>query len=154
MQQQSEQAPAMQLPYQGAGVDVTGQGTPMQAADSLPGLAPWPGHPEEQQAAQMHQQQQMPPVQANPAASLPPQVQRAGRKAARAVVEAVAQTPSAQRGDVLLQGIMGSLADLGPYLKAVGVSYAVREAGADDALTAEILTLVQQSGMLPSEIPL
>ena len=105
---------------------------------------------------QQQPMQQAPPLQlqSNPAGQLPPQVQKAGRKAVRVVVQAVAQTPGPGRGDVLMQGIMQHLADLGPYLEAVGVGYAVREAGADDALTGEIIALVQQSGMLPQQIPM
>mgnify|MGYP003641192705 CR=1 FL=1 len=156
MQDQPPQEAAAMLPYQGAGVEVPGNPMQQGGAEPIPGLPPWPGHAAQQQQQQQQPMQQAPPLQlqSNPAGQLPPQVQKAGRKAVRVVVQAVAQTPGPGRGDVLMQGIMQHLADLGPYLEAVGVGYAVREAGADDALTGEIIALVQQSGMLPQQIPM
>jgi len=163
MQQgQPQQQIAGPQAYQGQPMPTDGAGawaTPQAPTEpELPGYTPW-GEPQQAQAIPQpqapQQRQAQPPaiVTSNPANHLPPQVQKAARQAAKAIVTAVAAVPSPQRPAALLQGLQQHGTTLYPYLQAAGLTYTLREAGADAALAGEILSLADQSGLLPADVP-
>lgn len=114
-------------------------------------IPPWPqGTPGVPAERTVGGQAQPAPTAANPGDNLPPQVQRAGRKAARAIVEGLAQaSDKVSTGLVLLNEHKAALE---PYVRVVGVRFALNEAGAAEPLIAEIVTLIKP--VLPADIPL
>ena len=114
-------------------------------------LPPWPAGTPGVPADRTAGGQSMPaPSAPTPGDNLPPQVQRAGRKAARAIVEGLASaSDKVSTGLVLLNEHKAALE---PYVRVVGVRFALNEGGASEALIAEIMPLIMP--VLPQGIPL
>lgn len=115
-------------------------------------MTPWPaGTPGVPQGNTQPAGNAPPPAAApNPGDALPPDVQRAGRKAARSIVAGLATAADkVSTGLVLLNEHKAALE---PYVRATGVRFALNEAGADAALVEEIVTLI--APLLPPGVSL
>jgi hypothetical protein len=80
-------------------------------------------------------------------------VQKAGRKASISVVQAIGNVPDSARAGALMEAIMENQNDLGPYLQVVGISGALREAGANEQLIAWTIETIDASGLIPASVP-
>jgi hypothetical protein len=120
-----------------------------QGAGDLPGFRPMA-----QPTAPVTSGAGTPPPPENAAAGLPPTVQKAGRKAARAVVDALkAQPDRSQWPNVLMAAFVQHQTALEPFVRAVGVRQALVDGGADADMAIAVVQIIDNSGLLPADVP-
>jgi len=145
-------APRMQLPPPGM---VPQMMPPMAQAPGLPGPVAMPasfrGGDSAQESAAQQIIEEAAAAPATPDIDLPLPVQRKGRVGIRELLRKYRSTPEAEWTDHTLQAISNEMA-IYHYCQAVSVRYALTEGGAEPALAARVIELLQENSLVPSDL--
>lgn len=84
--------------------------------------------------------------------SLPLAVQKKARVVARQLVQSLQSAPSSDWEDLIMQTVV-STPELREYVKAVSIRKALIEGGATNGLDDQVISIIDQSGLVPADIP-
>ena len=125
-------------------------GVPLSYEDIYGGTA-GPQAPAGQSPVQQPAAQDVPLPQPAPTTSLGLQAQKMARGAIRTLVETLLSTPEAEWEGIIAAAISTEMT-IYHYVRDVSVSYAMREAGADDTMISKIVASLQASTLIPADI--
>jgi hypothetical protein len=83
---------------------------------------------------------------------LPPKTQKAARKAIKVLVGSLSHAAQSEWLATIMEALQACPEAL-DYLKAVGIKTSLLEAGATEAMVTSIVSFVDSSGLVPSDIP-
>jgi hypothetical protein len=91
-------------------------------------------------------------VIADRAKDVPPQIQKAARKGLRAIMDDLKKTDPSEWVPKIIAGLQG-VPESVVYLRAVGIRTSCLEAGASEDLAARVVATIDNTGLVPFEIP-